>query len=109
MNADEFLNKLRDIRGDIEAKSSRDKRELADDADRLDKYLTARSELNRIIIDLENQQLQVLLDKLDALAPEFTAAAADLKANLDALNKTVQIVEGVTAVVALAARIAAAA
>ena len=109
MNADEFLDTLRDVRGDIEAKSIRVKRELANDAARLDKYLTACAELNRIITDLENRQLQALLDKLDALAPEFTAAVADLKSNLNALNKTAQVAEGVTAVVALAARIAAAA
>lgn len=109
MNADEFLNALRAVRSDIEASSLRVKGELANDADRLDKYLIACSELDELITKLENQQLQAILDQLEALAPEFNQAVADLKTNLDALNKTVQVVEGVTAVVALAARIAAAA
>jgi hypothetical protein len=104
-----YLKTLRDVRERVEARSLAIRASLAGDTDRLDAFQLARADLDAMISKLETRELQPIEAQLSVLGPKLEKGVVELEQELEALDDTVRAVEGFTAVVALAARIAAAA
>lgn len=102
-----YLKTLRDVRERVEARSLAIRASLAGDTEGLDAFQLARANLDAMISKLETRELQPIEARLRALGPELERGVANLEQDLEALDNTVRAVEGFTAVVALAARIAA--
>jgi len=104
-----YLKTLRDVRERVEARSLAIRASLAGDTESLDAFQLARADLDAMINELETRELQPIDAQLSALGPELERGVIELEQELEALDDTVRTVESFTAVVALAARIAAAA
>jgi hypothetical protein len=102
-----YLKTLRDLRERVEARSLAIRASLAGDTESLDAFQLARADLDAMISKLETRELQPIEARLSALGPELERGVVKLEQDLEALDNTVRAVEGFTAVVALAARIAA--
>jgi hypothetical protein len=109
MDAATYLKTLRDVRERVEARSLAIRTALAADTASLDAFQLARADLDAMITKLEARELRAIEAQLSGLGPELEKGVLELEQDLEALDDTVRAVEGFTAVVALAARIAAAA
>jgi len=109
MDAATYLKTLRGVRERVEAHSLAIRTALNGDADSLDAFQLARAELDAMITKLETRELQPIEARLTALGPELKSGVIAFEQDIKALDNTVRVVEGFTALVALAARIAAAA
>lgn len=109
MTKAEYLDELRDIRSKIEAKNHEIVEGLAGDQAKIDAFQIARAELSARISAAEREQLGAIVAALDAHAVELDSAITGLKGDLETLDDVVKAVDTFTTLVALAARIAAAA
>lgn len=102
--SDEFLDAIRELELDLFSREFRLwLREQNDDDRRA--LIALRTEVASYRANLETQQLRVIADKLEQLAPELGEGLRDLQRLLDEMARFTQTMEAISRVLGLISRI----
>jgi hypothetical protein len=102
---DDLLRNLRDLEIKLGTAEVEDLIIEQDEATRK-KFIASREQVSITIGRLENAQLSEIADQLDQLGPQLTDGIAKMKHELTVINNAIAIVNTVSTVLSLAARVA---
>lgn len=107
MNPDEFLDTLRALRSNLFSARIQSHFLAEQDPEIRQQFVSLRQEVAVLVDRLEIGQLQAIANKLDELNDDFKLGITNLQNKLDALDRTVSILNTLSTVLGVVARIAA--
>jgi hypothetical protein len=106
MGKDDLLQNLRDLETALGAEEVENLVAQQDQATR-QRFVAVREHVAVVMGQLENAQLADIADQLDLLSPQLNDGIASLKHELSSIDNAIAIVNTASAVLSLAARVAA--
>lgn len=107
MKPEEFLTTLRSLRSKLFSAQVQNHFLAETDQEIRERFVSLRQEVTILVDRLEIGQLHAIANKLDELADDFEAGISNLQGKLDKLDKAIAILDTLSTVLGVTARIVA--